>query len=72
MSSYNYLSSLSAVGHDWKKFSNGGPDGFYSILPRSYVVSVAGKKHGLQFVSFTKTLDKKPVNGFITFLQRDF
>lgn len=72
LSSYNYLSSLSAVGHDWKKFSNGGPDGFYSILPRSYVVSVAGKKHGLQFVSFTKTVDKKPVNGFITFLQRDF
>lgn len=72
ITSYSYSSHLTAIGHDWKKFSNGGPDGFYSILPRCYIVNIAGKNYGLQFISYTKTVDNKPVNGYPVFLQRDF
>ena len=72
ITSYSYSSHLTAIGHDWKKFSNGGPDGFYSILPRCYIVNIAGKNYGLQFISYTKTVDNKPVNGYPIFLQRDF
>jgi hypothetical protein len=67
-----YSTRLTEIGHDWKKFSNGADDGFYTILPRSYIVKSDGKSYGLQFVSYTKTIDGKPFNGYPLFLQRDF
>jgi hypothetical protein len=72
LATFNYSSDLTAIGHDWKRFSNGGSDGFYSILPRSYIVKVDNKTYGIQFVSYTKTIDGKPFNGYPLFLQRDF
>lgn len=70
--SLDYTNSLTGIGYDWKKFSNGGPDGFYTIFPRSYVVKLEGKNYGVQFISYTKTIDGKPINGFPVFLLRDF
>ena len=67
-----YGSKLTEIGYDWKKFSNGADDGFYTILPRSYIVKSNGLFYGLQFISYTNTIDGKPVNGYPLFLQRDF
>lgn len=67
-----YSSRLTELGHDWKKFSNGGDDGFYTIFPRSYIVQSDGKTYGLQFISYSKSIDGKPFNGYPLFLQRDF
>lgn len=67
-----YSQKLNAIGYDWKKFSNGGPDGFYTIYPRTYIVKVNGSSYGIQFVGYTKNVNNLPVNGFPTFLLRNF
>lgn len=67
-----FSSKLNSIGYDWKKFSNAGPDGFYTILPRSYIVRTDGRSYGIQFVGYSKTINSATVNGFPSFLLRDF
>lgn len=72
LTSLPFNNGLTSIGYDWKKFSNGGPDGFYTILPRSYVIKADGKTYGIQFISYTKTIAGKPINGYPVFLLREF
>lgn len=70
--SFSFSNKLTAIGHDWKKFNSASQDGFYTLPHRSYIVETGGKYFGIEFTAFSKTIDGKQMNGYPTFLIRDY
>jgi len=72
VSNYNYSSDLAKIGYGWKKFSSGSVDGFYTILTRTYLVNSSNKFYGIQFTGYSKLVNNTEMNGYPTFLLRNF
>lgn len=72
ISAFSYSTKLTEIGHDWKIFSSPNQDGSYNLPLRSYIVLVDGKYYGIQFTAYSKIVNSKQVNGFPTFLVREF
>jgi hypothetical protein len=67
VSGLTYTSATTGIGYSWKKYSSKTNEGFYTILPDSYVVRVDGKYSALQFIDFTSIVNGAVELGYPTF-----
>lgn len=72
LKNYTYSSYLGNIGYNWKQFSSGSQDGFYSIPKKSYIIKANSESYGIQFTEYSKIVNGRLIKGFPTFLQRNF
>lgn len=64
-----YTKDLKGIGYSWKIYSAAGPDGFYTIAPRVYILKSDINTYVIQFTDYSKLINNVSVRGYPTFLQ---